>query len=52
MFEVAENFEECERFSEIDVHLQYWDNMTGYFLLIKFVLNNINSGLPLINITR
>ena len=29
MFEVAEKFEECMEFSEINVHLQYWDNMTG-----------------------
>ena len=35
MFEVAENFEECERFSEIDVHLQYWDNITGFFLMLE-----------------
>ena len=35
MFEVAEKFEECMEFSEINVHLQYWDNMTGNSFFIR-----------------
>ena len=35
MFEVAEKFEECMEFSEINAHLQFWDNMTGKSLLIR-----------------
>ena len=29
MFEVAEKYEECKELLDIDVHLQFWDNMTG-----------------------
>ena len=34
MFKVAEKFEECTKLSEIDVHLQFWDNMTGRVILV------------------
>ena len=35
MFEVAEKFEECMELSEINVHLQFWHNITGSSLLIR-----------------
>ena len=37
MFEVAEKFEECMELSEINVHLQFWHNITGSSLDYIFI---------------
>ena len=39
MFTVADNYEECNELLEIDVHLQFWDNLTGS---IKKLINKMD----------
>ena len=32
---VSEKYEECNLLSEIDIHLQFWENMTGSILFLS-----------------